>query len=128
MGTLNAVQKTSGSGREGLEEIHDYNSNLEFSFKKHPKPARTCTFPALAYNHPITAKSVIGRDNPLTQAQQRPFAILAHFLRPFLNGGRRWAAFGLAGPCARFVTPASSASIAVTSMVVDSNPCTGVTA
>ncbi|HAS86879.1 MAG TPA: hypothetical protein DCS31_08810 [Candidatus Competibacteraceae bacterium] len=60
MGTLNAVQKTSGSGREGLEEIHDYNSNLEFSSKKHPKIARTCAFPALAYNHPVTAKSVIG--------------------------------------------------------------------
>lgn len=72
MGTLNAVQKTSGSGREGLEEIHDYWANLEFSSKKHPKLARTCAFPALAYNHPVTAKSVIGIRTPETPRRSAP--------------------------------------------------------
>ena len=82
----------------------------------------SCVLSLPRYTRLATAKSVVGRDNPLTQAHQRPLATLAHFLRPILYGGRRWAAFGLAGPCARFVTPASSTSIVVTSMVVDSNP------
>lgn len=77
--------------------------------------------PTPAYPIPVTATSVTGRENPMAQAQQRPLAILAHFLRPqSLYDGRRWATARLAGPCARFLTPTSSASIVVRSDLADS--------
>lgn len=81
----------------------------------------------MGYDFIVAAPAATGRDNPMSTGAAAPSCDTGAFFAPAsLNGWRRWAAFRLAGPCARFVTPTSSATIVVTNDVADSAICTGV--